>query len=134
MVRIFAVIVATLVAGFFVVQAAFGQPASQPVVDPFFHGTLKFLAGGSPLSIVVFVIVALALTKLLDAGLKEKLPKCLLPYITMVMGIATQVATALIAGADWQQAILYGVTAGGLATWTYSAGAKNLPKMRAGDR
>jgi len=128
--RTIAVILATLVASFFVVQAAFGQPASQPADT----GALQFLAGGSPLSIVVFVIVALALTKLLDAGLKEKLPKWLLPYVTMVMGIATQVATALIAGADWQRAILYGVSVGSLASWSYSAGVKKLPGVKAGER
>jgi len=89
---------------------------------------------GSPWSVVLFVVAAIAVTRLLDAGLKDKLPKWLLPYISMVVGLAGQMALGLSVGMDWKKALLYGFAAGAGGSWVYSAGAKRLPAVKADKR
>lgn len=91
------------------------------------------LAGG-PWSVVLFVIAAIAVTRALDAGLKDRLPKWLLPYISMVVGLSGQMALGLAAGMDWKRALLYGFAAGAGGSWVYSAGAKKLPTVQATKR
>lgn len=88
----------------------------------------------SPWSIVVFVLVSIAVTRVLDAGLKEKIPRWLLPYISMATGLAGQMSMGLVAGLGWKQALLFGFAAGAGGVWTYSAGAKHIPGVKANGR
>lgn len=88
----------------------------------------------SPWSIVVFVLASILVTRILDAGLKDKLPKWSLPYISMLVGLAGQMSAGLVAGLAWKQALLYGFAAGAGGVWTYSAGAKRLPGVKAAKR
>lgn len=88
----------------------------------------------SPWSIVIFVLASIAITRVLDAGLKKKIPKWLLPYISMVVGLGGQMAVGLTAGLSWKQALLYGFAAGAGGSWAYSAGMKKLPAVKATER
>lgn len=87
---------------------------------------------GSPLSILIFAIASIAVTRLLDAGLKDRLPKWLLPYVAMVVSVAGQMTLAFAAGQGWRQALLFGFASGAGSSWAYSAGAKKLPGVQSG--
>jgi hypothetical protein len=97
-------------------------------------GIAEWLAGNPEWSILIFVAVSMVLTRLLDAGLKEKIPKMALPWVSMGVGILGQVSVALVAGSDWKSAIVFGLVAGGAGAGGYSAGVKLLPGMKASGR
>lgn len=86
----------------------------------------------SPWSIVAFILLSIVVTRVLDAGLKERLPKWLLPFVSMAVGLSGQISAGLVLGLGWKQSLLYGFAAGAGGSWTYSAGAKKLPGLRAG--
>ena len=93
-----------------------------------------WLTGNPSLSMAIFVVASLVVTRVLDAGLKAKLPKWALPIVSAVVGCAGQVSVALVAGAPWKQAILLGIISGLGGAGAYSAGGKLLPGMKAADR
>lgn len=102
--------------------------ASQPVDD---GGLFAWLGTNPAISILIFVLVSFIATRALDAGLKDKIPKWLLPIVSAIMGVAGQVSVALVAGVSWKQAIAFGIVSGLGGAGFYSAGGKFLPKMQA---
>lgn len=122
-----AAIVAALVMAYTVI--VFAQATSQPVVTE--QGLLAWLATHQAWTSVIFVLVSFVATRALDLGLKEKIPKKWLPIVSGILGCAGQVSVALVAGSNWEQAIMFGIVSGLAGAGFYSAGGKALPRMKA---
>lgn len=123
-----AAIVAALVMTYTVIVFAQGA-ASQPAVTDV--SLFTWLASNPAWRVLVFVVVCMVVTRALDAGLKEKIPKWALPLVSTMVGIAGQMSVALVSGSSWQMAIAFGVASGLAGSGFYSAGGKALPKMKA---
>jgi hypothetical protein len=81
--------------------------------------TMKNLLA-SPWSVMLFAIATMVVTRVLDMGLKERIPATVLKWISLVLGCAGQTTTALLMGMPWRQAIALGVMAGmgGVGSWS----------------
>jgi hypothetical protein len=79
------------------------------------------------LSVGLFVMF---LTRFLYAGFKDKIPKWLLPWIAVILGVIGQTLIGLGSGLDWFDSILGGITAGLTAAGSYSAFGKYIPGMK----
>jgi hypothetical protein len=110
--------------------ACLASPTSQPTEA----GLVTWLATNPAWSVVVFVAASTILTRALDLGLGQKLPKALLPWLSIVLGITGQMSVSLIAGAGWKEALIFGAVAGAAGAGTYSAVGKRVPGMKAGKR
>lgn len=107
--------------------AALAQ-ASQPVAT---EGMATWLSSHPAISSLIFVLLSFVATRALDLGLREKIPKKWLPIVSAILGCAGQVSVALVAGAGWEQAIMFGVVSGLGGAGMYSAGGKYIPGMTA---
>ena len=81
-------------------------------------------------SVLLFAILTMVATRVLDMGLKERIPPTALKYISTGLGIMSQTTAALLMGLPWKQSLVMGILAGlgGVGSW--SAIGKYMPGLR----
>lgn len=72
-------------------------------------------------------LIVMVLTSLVNRLLKSKIPKQVLPWLAVVLGLIGEGALALHYSGDWVAAIFTGIAAGMTAGGSYSAFGKYLP-------
>lgn len=72
----------------------------------------------------------LIVTFLVDRILKQRIPKRIVPWLSVILGVASQVALYMATGRDPIEGVIAGVVVGLLAVGSYDTVGKHIPYIR----